>query len=479
MVVESPTPFFPSDAAPPRGGRRFLLVTHSFPPDATIGALRWEKLVEHAASLDIGFDVICMDPAESEFRDDARLEKVAAGTRIFGVSKTRHPYIGAERAARNAVRRFRLAARRLPDEEGARTRTFAKPSEDDRSISGRVFALRRAQLAWIHYREWQGWCARAARLGQRLAALNQYEAVISSGPPHMAHEACRRISVATGLPSVLDFRDPWATPTTEPWELASPLWRRLTNRFERACVENAALVVANTHVMEADLRARHSDCASRMMTVMNGADPDVRFDGDHASRFTIMHAGGIYLGRDPAVLLRSLRLAVTELGASPAQVCLRFLGAEEYHGVSLIDLARQERVADFVQVDPKVPRAKALQAIGESAMLVVLPQRQVECIPGKIFEYIQMNSWLLALTTPGTATEVVLRGTSADVVDPSDERGIARTIVQRYREFIQGVRPQRINFDGRFDRSREADRLFEALAELGSAAAERVQHSSA
>jgi hypothetical protein len=139
---------------------------------------------------------------------------------------------------------------------------------------------------------------------------------------------------------------------------------------------------------------------------------------------------------------------------------------ERINRSALTHLAAAAGIADYVSVEGKVPRAVALREIGESAILVTLPQNQVECIPGKVFEYVQMSSWLLAITEPGTAVDLLLRDTTADVVRPADVAAIGEFIARRYREFHRGIRPSPVNADGKFDRVRESDRLFDALEQV-------------
>ena len=448
-------------------GRRLLLVSYNFTPDSSMGALRWEKLVAHGATRGWGVDVLAMDPKDSEFRDDSRLAALPEGTRVYSVPYALHPYMVAERF----LRRW-LAVFRRPGKPGATAPTTnhvvlpERPDESDRSPMGILRALRRAQLARLYYDEWRRWCERALDAGVRLGQETDYQLIVSSGPPQMAHEAARQIAEQLGVPHVVDFRDMWHGPTAEPWDFASPTWRRLSERYERASVTGARLVVANTAAIEEILRQRYPGIGDRLMTVMNGADPDVGSTGQLAPRFTLIHAGELYNGRDPRPLMQGLRVAIDTTGATADQLCLRFLGTDQYEGVPLEQLALAAGVADFVIVERKVPRADALRAIGESAMLVILPQNQVECIPGKVFEYVQMSSWLLAISEPRTAVDLLLRDTAADLVEPSDVAAIGALVAQRYREFTRGVRPPAVNADGRFDRSREADRLFDAFEAL-------------
>jgi hypothetical protein len=338
--------------------------------------------------------------------------------------------------------------------------------------------MRRAQLARLHYGTWRRWSDRATKLGAQLAHENSYLFVGSSGPPHMAHYAARGISRAAGIPFVMDLRDPWHGPSGEPWELTGPTWRDLTSRYERRCVESAALVVTSTAAIEADLRARYADLAPRWITVMNGADPDVRSTAPLAPCFVLLHAGQLYNGRDPRSLLKALRVAVDRLGVTPEAISLRFLGAQQYEGLPLSQLAQEANVTEFVQIDGLVPRADALRAQEESAMLVLLRQNQAECIPGKVFEYVQMSSWLLAMAEEGSASNLLLRSTAADVVDPDDVEEIASVIVRRFLEFQAGIRPGPVNADGRFDRERQAANLFEAIEQLRPASRTAVEPSA-
>jgi hypothetical protein len=48
----------------------------------------------------------------------------------------------------------------------------------------------------------------------------------------MAHEGGRLASIKTGLPHVVDMRDPWSSLQRVQEALASPMWLRLATRYE-------------------------------------------------------------------------------------------------------------------------------------------------------------------------------------------------------------------------------------------------------
>ena len=99
-----------------------------------------------------------------------------------------------------------------------------------------------------------------------------------------------------------------------------------------------------------------------------------------------------------------------------------------------------------------------------SAMVVILPQKYRHSIPGKVFEYVQAQAWVLSLADQDSATDLLLRDSCADRFMPDDTEGIAGSVVAHYREFRAGVRPTPLNADGRFDRTRQAEKLFEAIS---------------
>ena len=92
-----------------------------------------------------------------------------------------------------------------------------------------------------------------------------------------------------------------------------------------------------------------------------------------------------------------------------------------------------------------------------------LPQYAHLAIPAKLFEYVQFDAWLLVLAERGSATELLFRGTAADVVQPDDVDSMAAIIRERFEQFRHGDRPRALNRDGAFNRERQAELLMDVL----------------
>src|ERR1700704_4552359 len=84
--MTAPAPWFvPPPLPSPRG--RLLLATYHFPPSPAVGGLRWQKLAAVAAERGWEVDVLALDPAALDRRDDARLGDLPSGVRIYAVPK--------------------------------------------------------------------------------------------------------------------------------------------------------------------------------------------------------------------------------------------------------------------------------------------------------------------------------------------------------------------------------------------------------
>jgi hypothetical protein len=222
----------------------------------------------------------------------------------------------------------------------------------------------------------------------------------------------------------------------------------------------------NTELAERMMRERYPLVAGKITTVMNGADPELRRPGTFGSTFVISYAGHIYGGRDPRTLFRGVKRAIDEVGIPPGDLEVRFMGSDSVDGSSLTSVAAESGLDGYFVSEPLQVRKAALDLLERSAMVVVLPQKYRHSIPGKVFEYVQTQSWILSLAEPGSATDLMLRETNADIVSPDDEHEIATVIARRYREYQAAIRPLPINADGHFDRTRQSDKLFKAIDQL-------------
>ncbi|MGH7649864.1 MAG: hypothetical protein ACREND_17265, partial [Gemmatimonadaceae bacterium] len=325
----------------------------------------------------------------------------------------------------------------------------------------------------------QAWARHAKATALRIVRRGVHGAVVSSGPPHLAHEAARQVAIVSRLPLVVDMRDPWSLLPMLHETQASPWWYREARRHERYVLADAAVVVANTDHARDGLAAAYPEARERIITVLNGTDSYPVPASRRGGRFTIGFAGTVYLAQDVRSLMRASADVIHTLSLTPADFGIDFIGDFGNPGELSIDaFAREAGIEDYVSVGPRRSHAGALDFLAQATMLVVFVGFGREFIPAKTFEYMRFDAWLLTLTEPGSATAKLLQGTDADLVGPDDVPAIAAAIRRRYEMHRQGVVPARVARDDRFSRAKQAEILLDAIARVSTQAPSRRDRSA-
>ena len=199
---------------------------------------RSEMMLRYAARLGWSADVLMMDPAASS------PEPIAPGYPSIRPSTLRHQASGEQRGPVRSSQAaldppVRHRSTNTSDTFGYVTAT--RPRYLPSPLLDSVRSIERAFVAGDYYVRWHRWARRAAAMGIALAHERGYECIISSGPPHMAHEAARRIAVAISRPLVSDLRVPWTSDDLAPPDMSERAWRALSRRYERQCLDASAV----------------------------------------------------------------------------------------------------------------------------------------------------------------------------------------------------------------------------------------------
>lgn len=470
-------PFFERPSRHEQEQCRLILISQHFPPNATVGARRWEQFAHFIADRGWGLDVVMC--RQDDVGDAARMAALPDGVRVFQVPQ---PQLVVERLENWAAHVYRWIFPRQKPRGGTTV------PQENAVVSDRA-SIAREQMRWPprtireFTRLWsaytvvsrdEAWARHASAMGLSVVRRGVHRAVVSSGPPHMAHEAARRVAAMARLPLIVDMRDPWSLLPMLHETIASYWWYREARRYEQHVLADAAIVIANTDHARESLAAVYPEARERMITVLNGTDSYAVPSSRRGGRFTIGFAGTVYLDQDVRNLMRASAEVIRALSLTPADFGIDFIGDFGKPGESPIAaLACEAGIGDHVTVGPRQSHGKALEFLAQATMLVVFVGFGREFIPAKTFEYMRFDAWLLTLTEPGSATEQLLCGTDADIVAPTDVPGIAAAIRRRYEMHRQGVSPTRIARDDRFSRARQAEILLDAIDRVSAQAPPR------
>lgn len=354
--------------------RKFLYITPYFPPLSRVGALRPLKFARHLPGMGWTPVVLC-DLWRGAATDPELLDVVPEDVVV----------------CRDYTRRAVPAWERF----------LATPENPPESVGSSRPGLERLVPDWLTNPELvplsdhAPYMRYSTRTALRLTQAHDFSAVVVNADPHEALLVGAAVSKQTGLPLVLDLRDPWSV--CELRRPMRPFWTRwAVDRLERRCVEQANRVVLNTEATLAAYRAHYCDLAEDRFTVIrNHGDRGLIGvgEGPRFGTFTMLFLGHFRRFVEGDVLLRGLA-ELKQRGVSAEGLRLVVTGRIP---PATRDLAEQLGVADYLEKHEFVPYTHIGPVMEAADLLVLLNNRTVQRIPAKFYDYVMTSRPILAV----------------------------------------------------------------------------------
>jgi len=444
---------------------KVLFLTYFFPPAGGAGVQRPVKFLKYLPVFGFEAEVVAGDGSGIELGRDATLADECPAVKVHPVEMT-----WWERAAARACR---LA--------GAR---------------------------WVPwYAEGLSpWMAAARRRARRALVESRAKIIFATASPFSIADVACALARESGLPWVLDLRDPWALDPIHTYPTYGH-YQSARRRMRRAC-ESADAVILNTpNAAEAFRREFPSVEAGKVFCIPNGYDPDdlparppSRGEQPPGRPLTIAHSGLFHtarakrldpaareelgvrrlslldglrfrpgvaelLARSPYYLFKAVRKLLDDGAIGHEDIRLHFIGLASEEDKGLAGRFRLEGVVNWAGY---LPHQEALEKLARADVLF-LPLHAVAngdplIVPGKTYEYLALERPILGAVPPGDCRDILERSGLARVCAPTDADGIAAAVLELVREHRAGS--IRVNPDRGFIRSFERKRLTGRLAEV-------------
>jgi glycosyltransferase involved in cell wall biosynthesis len=375
--------------------RRFLYLSPYFPPQTRVGALRPLKFARHLP--DHGWAPLVLADLWQESQLDADL--------VDAIPETTMVVRDWSGRAAKAWRGFERAPVR-PVSDAARVRDVA----DDpprRRLRDRLRLPR-----WLDNPELIPLGEHGPRIPHALAAARKLlqqtpcEAIVVNADPFAACLVGTALKRETGLPLIIDLRDPWAL-----CELRRPLRPALVAaliaRLERDVMRVADRVLLNTETTLGDYREYYEDLPEdRFDCIRNHADRELIADGAPMAfeRFTLLFLGnfGRFIKADVLIrVLAELRRRGIDERSLQLVVTGRFPEASWR-------MAQGMGVAAMIVLHPHVPYREIGAVMAASDLLVLLIQpRGRQRLASKLFDYLASDRPILAISENAELTEML------------------------------------------------------------------------
>jgi len=396
------------------GARPFLMIAPYFPPVGVSGAKRALHLARHLPQH--GWQPVVLAAQPGLEPQDPRL--AAAIPPELLVSRS---YVGPLRPAlgRLAGLRARLAGAVRRPGPSAQTKAGGQGPPSAPAPAARLMPWHPSYLTpFDRYLVDTPW---GFAEGLRLIRRHALQAIHVCADPWAPLLTGWALASATGLPLVVDLRDPWSLQEAK-MALRPPPTRWLLRRCERALFEQAARVVLNTEAARSAYVSAYAGRVpgERFVAIRNAFDRGLFSEPAQTEQspddpFVVLYFGRFRLFVGPEQLLEGFGRFVRRAGLSPAQARLRFVG-----GLRPQDRVRGAELGLDARVEERrpVPFVDSLQVLRSAHVLalVIEPNCPLQ-IPGKLYDYLAAGRPVLAVSANPEADRI-LADTQAGVAVP-------------------------------------------------------------
>lgn len=399
--------------------KRVLIVTYYWPPSGGSGVQRWLKFAKYLP--ESGWEPVIFTPENPDFdlKDERLSLEVSPDLEVI-----RFPIWEP----------YQLFAK-LKKQGSHPGRLLEQPK---RGALEKLAIWLRANVLVPDPRVF--WVRPSVKFLSELIKAGQFQAVITTGPPHSLHLIGLQLKQQFGLPWLADFRDPWSQ-----WEFLDtlpmlPMVRRRHEQLERSVLQQADAVLTISPTFQRDLER----LAQRPIDlVTNGYDPaDIPADftpqTKQTGRLHLVYSGIIDAIRNPLPLMEAMK---TEFESAGEDVSWTFVGKVS------------EQVRAQVQADPWLcthvhfvgyvahDEVMGYYAKADALVLILTDTKNAQGnIPGKLFEYLATGLPVMALGDPaGDAAQILSRAGAAPVLGHGDELGIRKQLRQLYESTETGL----------------------------------------
>lgn len=393
--------------------KRVLIITYYWPPSGGSGVQRWLKFAKYLP--EAGWEPVIFTPENPDFdlHDETLLKEISSDLEVI----------------------------RFPIWEPYQL--FTKLKKKGKSHPGRILEQQkkgflekiaiwlRANILVPDPRVF--WVKPSVKFLNQLVQEGQFQAIITTGPPHSLLLIGQQLKQKHGVPWLADFRDPWSQ-----WEFLDTLpmlsfIRRRHEALEQKVLQQADVVVTISPTFQRDLEKLSG---RKIDLITNGYDPaDIPQDFSPrtkvANQLHLIYIGIIDAIRNPLPLMQALK---DEFEVAGEEVSWTFVGKVS------------EQVQQQVQSDPwlqnhihfagYVSHQEVFDFYAKADALVLILTETKNAkgnIPGKLFEYLATGLPVLALGDPlGDSSEILSQVGAGAVLGHGDLKGMQTKLRELY-----------------------------------------------
>lgn len=431
--------------------KRILVLTYYWPPAAGPGVQRILKFCKFLSEFGWEPHVITVEDGSYPATDNSLLNDIPEG---LTVSKTKS--VEPHRLY-NAIR----------GQKGKAVPVALMGMRDSKSPIKKLSLWIRANMFIPDARK--GWVRFAHKEAMKCIHENQYDAVLTTGPPHSTHLVGLRLKKELGIKWVADMRDPWTKVYTYKYMPMTEASKRKDLKLEKEVLKNADLVT----VVSNGLREQFSKYNDHIEVVHNGFDEaDLTRNqtvpsGDH---FTLGYIGNFKPNQDVPVLWEVVKELVQEDASFKASFRLEVTGNIDPF---ILDEIKSLGWGEAVKLNGYLPHDEAVNKLySSSCLLFVIPDDENNqlILTGKLFEYLASGKPMLSIgPVNGDAAGIISEAGRGKMIDYKNKEGLKSYLKELFARWKED--PGKLDSDNlqdvmQFSRRNQTRKLVNALDRL-------------
>lgn len=277
-----------------------------------------------------------------------------------------------------------------------------------RSIDAlKLLSFRGRSLSWFALPDrWWPWIISGFRKGSSIIKANKISLIVVTIPTYSAAVMSLLLAKKSGLPLIVDLRDPFRF-RYDPENVPAHF---LFKYLESSLIRRAEKVITTTKECGEYYSELYSEIdKSKFLNVGNGFDEEsfialkpVR--NRKKSKFTLLHSGTLYsIGRNPEALLIAISLLKEKGIISSANFQLVVRGSSPWP--SLKNFIKELSIENLVIFKGKTTYHDSLIEMNEASALVIIQGGMFNIqVPSKIYDYLASKKPILVMSNPEGAT---------------------------------------------------------------------------
>jgi len=291
------------------------------------------------------------------------------------------------------------------------------------------------------------------------------DAIVTTGPPQSMHMIGLKLSQATGLPWVADFRDPWTKMFYFKHLGLSKRSEQKHHELEKEVLDGATRVISVSPMVQKDFQ---SMTTTPVELITNGFDDeDFRKDFDQDDYFNITHTGLFASDGNPETLWKVLADKCSSDEEFRRSLRIRLVGKTDKE---ITDSVKAAGLAENLKDLGYCSHEVAVREQRNASVLILPLRKEPEyeaVLPGKLFEYLASRRLILGIGQTNGAMATIVRDTGSGIVyDWDEEQKIRSWIDFCWNEFKDNELHDNTSDISRYSRRRLTKRLASLLNEI-------------